>query len=115
VKGIRRALIHLTTEGELTEFDELPTWYPLVRNVHDANAACPPPAILPWELVRQPWGADGRLLSAARYLGVPVALLAEQASWWFDMALLAERAEREAAEALRRGSQPVADVPAPSG
>lgn len=111
VKGLRRALIHLSTEGEMIEgIDEMPTWYPLIRNVHDANAATPPPTILPWELVQHPWGRDGRLLSAARYLGVPVAALAEQASWWVDMALLAEQAEREAKEALERGPQPIAGL-----
>ena len=108
VKGLRRALIHLTTEQELLDGDEMPEWYPLIRSVHDANAATPPPTILPWTLVHEPWGMNGRLLKAAQYLGVPVADLAEQASWWVDMALLAEQAEREAEEALRRGPQPIA-------
>jgi hypothetical protein len=115
VKGIRRTLIHLTTEGELVDGDEMPEWYPLVRSVHDANAGTPPPAILPWALVAEPWGTNGRLLKAARYLGVPVADLAEQASWWVDMALLADQAEREAEEALRKGSQPIAGFPAAGG
>ena len=112
MKGLRRALIHLTTEQELIDGDEMPEWYPLIRNIHDANAATPLPTVLPWVLVAEPWGTNGRLLQAARYLGVPVADLAEQASWWVDMALLAEQAEREAKEALERGSQPIAGLTA---
>lgn len=115
VKGLRRALIHLSTEGELIWGDSMPEWYPFVRSIHDANAGTPPPTVLPWELVDQPWGTNGRLLQAARYLGVPVADLAEQASWWVDMALLAERAEREAKEALERGPQPIAGLPGMDG
>ena len=115
VNGIFRALIHITNDGGLFEWDELPEWYPLIRNVHDANAATPLPTVLPWALVAEPWGTNGRLLQAARYLGVPVADLAEQASWWVDMALLAEQAEREAKEALERGSQPIAGLAGASG
>jgi len=96
--------------GDLGGDDAIPDWYPLIRAARDAGMP-------PWELVEQSWWRDHDLLAAARYLNVPAHDLATQPTWWRNIARIAERAEREATEAIQdhasqQQRQPTPEPPA---